>query len=496
METIKKFFIHPFSIIFFSVILFIISSLEALMRIGDPDFWWHIKTGEWILNNGEIPKVDVLSWWGEGKDLVWVAHQWSADVLMSIMHDSWMGLFGLKIFSFVLFILLVLLTTYYGVLHIRKSNISPLREKLITILLGIANLLTWQWFLEVRPQILSFSLIILMGILLFKDKKWWAVLVAIIGINFHGGFWPIYFIMISYYLLPKLDWKPILVVLLSTFINPNGYYTFMYPVYGLMDKTMRFYISEWAPNKLFVDEMGWFLGAVLLILILLPKKKMSWWDIATVTVLSIQSIRSLRFLIFIPLFVIPIVLSYLDYEKIFTFLKKIMKIILQKEKLSFSMNNMNMVTVIINVVVIGIIAFYGFLNLPAVLNMEVKDIPGKAYPHDIITFLQENPQYQNRIMNHYNIGGWLLYNNIPTFVDGRSDPFINTFNKGKGNLEDYNNTINFLSDDPIEFFEKYDIQNIIWKRNTPFYYYIIDRSDFTILFESETSDYIIIKYTP
>ena len=32
--------------------------------ISGNDFWWHVKTGEWICNNQQIPEYDVFSWYG------------------------------------------------------------------------------------------------------------------------------------------------------------------------------------------------------------------------------------------------------------------------------------------------------------------------------------------------------------------------------------------------------------------------------------------------
>lgn len=42
--------------------------------LTDPDFWFHLKTGEYILTNGIIPRTDVFSFTNFGKP--WVAHEW------------------------------------------------------------------------------------------------------------------------------------------------------------------------------------------------------------------------------------------------------------------------------------------------------------------------------------------------------------------------------------------------------------------------------------
>lgn len=42
--------------------------------IFDPDIWWHLETGRWIVEHGMLPTTDPFSSYGEGKR--WVAYSW------------------------------------------------------------------------------------------------------------------------------------------------------------------------------------------------------------------------------------------------------------------------------------------------------------------------------------------------------------------------------------------------------------------------------------
>ena len=54
----------------------------------------------------------------------------------------------------------------------------------------------------------------------------------------------------------------------------------------------------------------------------------------------------------------------------------------------------------------------------------------KELPDELVELVREdNPQ---RLCNYYDIGGYLLYHNIPVFVDGRYEPY-----KQKNIIEDY-----------------------------------------------------------
>ena len=45
----------------------------------DPDFWWHLRTGELIVTSG-IPGTDPFSWTVQGTD--WVTHEWLSEAMM------------------------------------------------------------------------------------------------------------------------------------------------------------------------------------------------------------------------------------------------------------------------------------------------------------------------------------------------------------------------------------------------------------------------------
>ena len=47
----------------------------------DNDYWWHLATGEWILDNRRVPTTDSFSWTFDGED--WVAHEWLAALLLA-----------------------------------------------------------------------------------------------------------------------------------------------------------------------------------------------------------------------------------------------------------------------------------------------------------------------------------------------------------------------------------------------------------------------------
>lgn len=60
--------------------------------LNDPDTYWHLAAGEWILDHRRVPQVDVFSYTFAGKP--WHAHEWLAEVLMALAFRvaGWSGL--------------------------------------------------------------------------------------------------------------------------------------------------------------------------------------------------------------------------------------------------------------------------------------------------------------------------------------------------------------------------------------------------------------------
>jgi hypothetical protein len=66
---------------FFVVVLSIFAciSSQRLAAPTDPDVWWHIRTGSWILQHGCVPRFDTFSYMTNGRP--WVDYTWLFDML-------------------------------------------------------------------------------------------------------------------------------------------------------------------------------------------------------------------------------------------------------------------------------------------------------------------------------------------------------------------------------------------------------------------------------
>ncbi len=170
---------------FFSVLAWLIGPRNAgwMGLLGDCDTGWHIRTGDWILQHGAVPRVDLFSFSKQGQP--WFAWEWLSDVLFSVLNSS----AGLK--GIVLFAAMVLCTVGWLVLRecARESRNGFIGLFIALLATGAASV----HFLA-RPHILTMLLLAVSMVLLRADRRqpgrqvWLLVPLTILWTNVHGGF--------------------------------------------------------------------------------------------------------------------------------------------------------------------------------------------------------------------------------------------------------------------------------------------------------------------
>jgi hypothetical protein len=83
------------------MVLAVLFAVPALMCahaacVADPDIWWHLRTGEWILAHHAVPRVDLYSAELAGRS--WLAYSWAFELVVAKLFD-WLGLAGLATYT-------------------------------------------------------------------------------------------------------------------------------------------------------------------------------------------------------------------------------------------------------------------------------------------------------------------------------------------------------------------------------------------------------------
>ncbi len=127
--------------------------------VRDPDLWWHLRTGDWILQHGTVPRVDLFSYLAGHP---WVAYSWSFEVLLSLLYGR-VGLFGMVLLE------LILSTAIVGALFVflTRQQSSFARTAGLTALGAVALAANFT----VRPWLFTIFFLIVELAVLYQARK-------------------------------------------------------------------------------------------------------------------------------------------------------------------------------------------------------------------------------------------------------------------------------------------------------------------------------------
>jgi len=163
---------------FISLALFIPSSF-----LTDPGTFWHIRTGEWMIDHLQILRTDPFS----QSESNWVPTQWLAEILMAYSYRIG-GFATLKILSS------LIIATWISILA-RRWFLAGMHPAIVWLLASLVLMIGALHFLA-RPLLINYLGITLLSyfILDFENRRakasWllWCFPLAVFWANCHGGY--------------------------------------------------------------------------------------------------------------------------------------------------------------------------------------------------------------------------------------------------------------------------------------------------------------------
>jgi hypothetical protein len=412
----------------------------------DPDFGWHLKTGELILKRG-VPKIDWYSF--TMSNFPWIDHEWLTEVFIYKIYSF----FGFK-FLLVIFLLISIFSFFL------QLKFDKFFYFIFLILFGYLSCLS---YLGVRPQIITWLLFsIFLKILnsMLNEKKYKCVFIFpilfSIWANLHGGFFVGIFtlFLILFLKISERDYLSVFYFILAIFLsflatlfNPYGIKIYEEIFRTITDKNLIFTIKEWMP-LFFADFSIFKLLFIVLFLTLsftfIKIKEIHFKDLTLPFTFLIFSILHTRHF---PLFAIVTLSPLADLlikarKKVQPFENKIFSL---KDKKTY--------------LIFGSLLFLIALQLFFFLSPSNK---GMIYPSlETISFLKNLPVTEN-MFNPYGWGGYLIWK-LPerkVFIDGRMPSWRMD---GKYILEDYLRVKN-AKENFQEILKKYDIKIILLEK--------------------------------
>jgi hypothetical protein len=275
----------------------------------DKDFWWHLATGEWVLDHHRIPTTDPFSWNHGGQE--WVAHEWLAGTLIAILWR--IGGYG----AGVIFTIVVATFGFWRFLDAaRFYGLSRRAAALLMLLWGGAFFRIGV--IVVRPQVWSWAMLgVLCAELAAYDtgrrKQLWVLpplfvvwmsvnLTALIGLGCLGAF------LLDRLIRRQLNRHLFVVGALSgmsLLANPSPVKLIELIVQYLdEDMIYRQAVLEWMPPRWGDSQNNPFWLALPLLIPavwFLVKRRPHVWPAAPLLVLAYQSFQAIRY---IPIYIL------------------------------------------------------------------------------------------------------------------------------------------------------------------------------------------------
>lgn len=138
----------------------LVTARPVAVPLLDPDIWWHLRVGQWVVEHGTVPTLDPFTL--EGRP--WVAYSWLYEVAVYGLHAAF-GLTGIVLFRMALSLAVV--AAVFALVHRLEARF------LIAIgLCGLATLALAMLFSE-RPWLFTvlFSTLTLHAVVALRDTE-------------------------------------------------------------------------------------------------------------------------------------------------------------------------------------------------------------------------------------------------------------------------------------------------------------------------------------
>lgn len=455
-------------IIAVSIIIIFLIGIAFTPKSFQNDTFYIIKVGESIIEKG-LDMKDHFSI----HNLNYTYPHWLYDVITYKIYEGG-GLSTLYHFSMLIFIIIGI--TFY------IANIKINKSYFISLLFSILFMIMLGRFITARAQLITYLLflieIILIENLLSSGKKRYIIGLFIINIliaNMHAAVWPFYFILMLPYLFEyliltiskKIKNKPNLGIfnkkielikeenikyLALTFLislplgllTPIGDVPYTYFIKILQGNTME-YITEHKP--LILIENYFVIGYlfILLVPLIFTKVKIRLSDLTMILGLlfmSFLSVRHIALLAVVGMFYLTRLICNIGKIK-------------TEESLDFEMPWYSLAIVLLTLIITSSIVYN--------INKEEKFIDSNTYPVAMVKYIKKNLDINNiKLFNEYDFGSYLIYKNIPVFIDSRCDLYTKEFNH---KTDIFTETMK-ITENYGRIFKKYGITHILIYKDT------------------------------
>ena len=463
-----------------AIVLIAIFCISLTPKTLQNDTFYTIKIGEHIIQEKGIDMMDPFSW---HENLEYTYPHWLYDVIIYGIY-SLGGMTGIYI-STCIFAIILGITVY-------KVNSKLAKNKVVSFFITIGVMYMLKDYITARAQLVTFILFVLQIFAIeklteTKQKRYGLalIIISILVANLHVAVWPFTFVLylpyIAEYIIAVLEEKTakkygkevkqgekiltekkdgvkllvivMIICVLTGLLTPLGTTPYTYLVKTMQGNTTQ-NINEHQPLVLIKDSAVISAIIIVLAILIFTKAKIRLCDLIMLCGLTLLMFYSKRQST-IWVLVGGIILNRLIYS------------LLEKDSDIKAINSIISKFRIFALTVIMLsVSFY--LIRP---KLKTQYVDESMYPVQMSEFILNYFKENNidistvRLYNEYNYGSYLLYKDIPVFIDSRADLYAPEFNGGRDIFMDFIESSN-LSVYFGDIFDKYDITHVILYKNS------------------------------
>ena len=476
-----------------SVMIVIVSLFMAGEQ--DPDFWWHLRIGRWMVEHGRLPSTDIFT--HTVPDHVWTDHEYLTEILMWLLYSA-TGVVGLAIAFGLLtwagFWLMyrqvrrqpwVIVGIGLAIGAVAGSPIWGPRAQMITFFLTCLELYWLQGYLSGRSRTIQvFPLVMVL----------WA--------NLHGG-WVIGFVWLGVALVAELiGWAwdrenpahrahvRLLAIITAASVvavaaTPHGLSLYPYPFQTQGSVAQQRLIVEWFSPDFHQVYLRPFEAMVFLVVIGFALKRPSIYEVLLTLValgLALQSVRNVA--LFVAVATPVMINTYAAYWKELS----------TARNWHLELPPRRIFAAITSVVLVIIVLATTLHIADSVSPARQKSLDTASYPVGAADWLEAHPEVGTKMYNQYGWGGYLAYRFYPepnrrVFIFGEAalmgDPLLNEYQD-----------VQTLRSDWKEVLDRYGVDYIVYNRGEALANVLATQPEWTLAYQDSVAVIYVRKQNP
>jgi hypothetical protein len=458
----------------------------------DPDFWWHLRIGRWMVENGRLPSTDIFTF--TVPNHVWTDHEYMTEVLMWLITST---------FGFAALSVAFGLITWAGFwLMYRQVRHQPFVIVGIGLAIGaIAGAPIWG----PRAQMITFALSCLelywlQGYLSGRSRSIrFFPLVMVLWANLHGG-WVIGFVWLGVALVAEaVKWMSdrsnpahrmhlrFLAVIAAISVvavaaTPHFLSLYPYPFQTQGSVAQQKLIVEWFSPDFHEIHVRPFELMMFIVIAGFALRRPSLYEFLLTMValgLALQSVRNL--VLFVAAATPVMINTYSEFWKGIS----------RDRKWSFSIPPRPIFAAITAIVLVLIAGLTVIRVSSSIGPAEQKRLTVGDYPVKAADWLAANPQVGTRMFNQYGWGGYLAYRFYP---DDHRKVFIfgEAALMGDGLLNQYEDVVTLRSDWNTVL-DQYQVDYVVYNKGDALANVLATQPDWHLAYEDSVAQIYIRK---